>query len=140
MTGVQTCALPILKQSSQIDLELFKKNKWYSTLWEICNVLPGSVLERGVAAFPEEIPFRLINLFSHKTENVLDPFVGSGTTMKVAKDLGRNSVGVELNSSLKKTICLKCGFPELANFKDEALYFNLVDRKEAKSAEYKSDN
>jgi len=68
------------------------------SLWEMTNVLPNSKLEKNVAAFPEELPYRLIKLFSYTGETVLDPFVGSGTTMKVARDLNRNSIGIEIKN------------------------------------------
>ncbi|MDW8107509.1 MAG: site-specific DNA-methyltransferase [Armatimonadota bacterium] len=48
------------------------------------------------AMFPEELPRRLIRMFSFVGETVLDPFVGSGTTLKVALELGRNAVGYEV--------------------------------------------
>jgi site-specific DNA-methyltransferase (adenine-specific) len=46
--------------------------------------------------FPEEIPYRLIQLYSFKDETVLDPFLGSGTTALVAKTLGRKFIGYEI--------------------------------------------
>jgi len=49
------------------------------------------------AMFPEELPRRLIKMFTFKGERVLDPFLGSGTTLKVALDLGRGGVGYEVN-------------------------------------------
>jgi DNA modification methylase len=61
-------------------------------------------IEEGVAAYPDEIPRRLIRLFSFMGETVLDPFLGSGTTAKVAKELRRNSVGYELDLELEKVI------------------------------------
>src|SRR5207247_8917033 len=64
----------------------------------------GPRLEKGIAAFPEEIPKRLIKLFSFHGETVLDPFLGSGTTMKVAQELGRNSWGYEINCGLERTV------------------------------------
>ncbi len=101
-----------IKEASIIDKNTFKKEKWYSSLWEITNVLPNAKLEKGVAAFPEEIPRRFIKLFSYCGESILDPFLGSGTTMKVAKELGRSSIGIEINPDLEKTIRVKCGFTE----------------------------
>jgi len=88
----------------------FSDNKWYMTLWEMTNVLPGSELEKDIAAFPEELPYRFIKLFSYKGETVLDPFAGSGTTMKIARDLGRNSIGIEIKKSLIPIIKKKVGF------------------------------
>ncbi|MBD3409897.1 MAG: site-specific DNA-methyltransferase [Ignavibacteriales bacterium] len=98
------------KEASRIDKETFQRDKWYSTLWEMTNVLPNSKLEKNIAAFPEELPSRIIRLFSHRNETVLDPFLGSGTTMKVAKALGRNSIGIEIKRDLEKIILEKCGF------------------------------
>ena len=76
----------------------------------ITNVLPlrGRV-EEGIAAFPEEIPRRLIRLFSYVGETILDPFLGSGTTMKVAKELNRNCWGYEIDLDLKRAILDKTG-------------------------------
>ncbi len=53
--------------------------------------------DRHLAMFPEELPRRLIKMFSFPRETVLDPFMGSGTTAAVAKELGRNSIGYEIN-------------------------------------------
>jgi DNA modification methylase len=98
-------------EESKIDVELFNREKWYLTVWDITNVLPlRGRLEEGIAAFPEEIPRRLIKLFSFKGETVLDPFLGSGTTMKVAKELGRNSYGYEIDLELKDIILEKVGY------------------------------
>ncbi len=111
-----------IREASKIDLNEFKVNKWYSTLWEMTNVLPNSELEKDIAAFPEELPYRIIKLFSYKGETVLDPFLGSGTTMKVAKQLERNSIGIEINEKLLPIIKKKVGFSQkqiggLDNFK-----------------------
>ncbi len=99
-----------LRKNSIIDKEEFQKNGWYKTLWEITNVLPGSPLAKNIAAFPDEIPYRIIKLFSYKGETVLDPFLGSGTTMKVAKQLKRNSIGIEIIRDLEDIIRKKTGF------------------------------
>ena len=53
---------------------------------------------------PEEIPYRLIKMFSFVNDIVLDPFTGSGTTLKVAKQLNRYYVGYEIMESYKEII------------------------------------
>jgi site-specific DNA-methyltransferase (adenine-specific) len=122
-----------IKESSKIDIKEFLKNKWYMTLWEMNNVMPGSPLEKDIAAFPEELPYRIIKLFSYKGETVLDPFVGSGTTMKVARELGRNSIGIEIKKSLIPIIKKKVGFEGqqklLYNNQDT---FEIIIRKKGK--------
>ncbi|PKQ68058.1 DNA methyltransferase [Raineya orbicola] len=56
------------------------------------------VKQKGhIAMFPEELPYRLIKMFSFVGETILDPFAGSGTTALVAKKLNRNSVSYEIN-------------------------------------------
>jgi DNA modification methylase len=101
-----------IREKSKIDIKELEKNSkdWYKTLWEMTNVLPNSDLEKGIAAFPEELPRRLIILYSYVGETVLDPFVGSGTTMKVARSLNRNSIGIEINKKLVPIIKKKLGF------------------------------
>ena len=48
------------------------------------------------AAFPEELPEWFIKLFTKENDTVLDPFMGSGTTISVAKRMKRNSIGIEI--------------------------------------------
>lgn len=59
--------------------------------------------------FPEELPKRLIKMFSFVGENILDPFAGSGTTLLVAKKLDRNSIGYEINQEFIPIIQEKLG-------------------------------
>lgn len=109
-----------VREASKIDTKEFQENKWYMTLWEMVNVLPSSELEKNIAAFPDGLPYRMIKLFSYKGETVLDPFVGSGTTMKVARHLERNSIGIEILKILEPIIREKLGFTQntLFNQKD----------------------
>ena len=94
--------------ASKIDGRAMNHNEWNLTVWQITNVLPtNNALEKGIAAFPEELASRLVQLYSFYGETVLDPFLGSGTTSKVAALLGRNSVGYELNYSLRERISTK---------------------------------
>lgn len=99
-----------VREKSKIDKKEFQEKQWFKTLWEMNNVMPGSPLEKDIAAFPEELPYRAIKLFSYVDEVVLDPFAGSGTTMKIARQLGRNSIGIEIKKSLAPTIKKKIGF------------------------------
>jgi len=121
-----------LKDQSRIDLNEYQKQKWYLSVWGITNVLPiNNRLEKGIAAFPEEIPYRLIKLFSFKGETVLDPFMGSGTSLKVAITLERNAVGYELDLELLDTVKEKIGInqPDLTGKKPD---FKIIIRDDAK--------
>jgi site-specific DNA-methyltransferase (adenine-specific) len=118
-----------IREQSKIDVKEFSDNKWYMTLWEMTNVLPGSELEKDIAAFPEELPYRIIKLFSYKYETVLDPFAGSGTTMKVARDLGRNSIGIEIKNSLIPIIKKKVGFEGQLSLKNQKDTFEVIIRQ-----------
>jgi site-specific DNA-methyltransferase (adenine-specific) len=69
----------------------------------------GAKQDRHLAMFPEELPARLIKMFSFPNETVLDPFMGSGTTALVAKKLNRNSVGYEINPEFIPIIKEKIG-------------------------------
>ena len=69
----------------------------------------GAKQDKHLAMFPEELPARLIKMFSFPNETVLDPFMGSGTTSLVAKKLNRNSVGYEINPEFIPIIKEKIG-------------------------------
>lgn len=64
------------------------------------------------ALMPEEIVRRCVKLYTFFGEIVLDPFTGSGTTLKVAKELGRNYVGYEISKSYKEVIDLKLKYQQ----------------------------
>ena len=123
-----------VRESSRIDIKEFSSNKWYVTLWEMTNVLPNSKLEKDIAAFPEELPYRIIKLFSYKGETVLDPFVGSGTTMKVARELERNSIGIEISEIPISIIKDKIGFGkgQKSFLLDDGDKFEIVIRRSSK--------
>lgn len=87
-----------------------QRNEWFSQIWNLKGTRQTvNELERRTAAYPEEIAERLIRMFSVKGETVLDPFLGSGTTVKVAIENGRNSVGYEADKKLLSVITKKIG-------------------------------
>jgi len=71
------------------------------------------------APFPDELVKRCILLYSFEGDIVFDPFLGSGTVMKVARELGRNSVGIELSPEYLEKAKEKLGFYQKNLFSDE---------------------
>ena len=72
------------------------------SLWTFATVRPED--NDHPAPFPDELPKRLILLYTYLGDTVLDPFLGSGTTCKMAKALGRKSIGYEIDQSYKPEI------------------------------------
>lgn len=121
-----------IREKSKIDIGVYQKEKWYLSVWNITNVLPiNNRLEKGIAAFPEEIPYRLIKLYSYNGETILDPFMGSGTTLKVAIETGRRCVGYEIDLELLDIVKSKLGINQLSIF-DNSKEFEIIIRKDIK--------
>ena len=73
-----------------------KHSIWFSQVWDN---IRGESTRHHPAPFPEELAQRLIRMFSFVGDTVLDPFVGTGTTMVAAAQAARNSIGVEIDPS-----------------------------------------
>lgn len=69
----------------------------------------GEKQDSHIAMFPEELPKRLIKMFSFVGDTILDPFLGSGTTTLAARKLDRNSIGIEINPEFLPIIKEKIG-------------------------------
>ncbi len=80
-----------LKEQSKMTKEEWKE--YFAGHWNF----GGTKQDGHIAMFPEELPKRLIKMFSFVGDIVLDPFLGSGTTSLAARNLNRNSVGYEIN-------------------------------------------
>jgi modification methylase len=78
-----------------------ERDVWFSQTWDMKGERQNHA---ETAPFPEKLPYRLIRMFSCLGDTVLDPFAGTGTTLKMARLLGRRGVGYEINSSLKHLI------------------------------------
>ena len=85
-----------------------ERNDWYSDVWFDLKGTTQKMKDEEVrtrsAAYPFEIPYRLINMFSVKGDTVVDPFLGTGTTMVAAMAAGRNCLGFELEPAFRKSI------------------------------------
>lgn len=86
---------PQEKEDAKVRTERLFTNEIANTVWHIAPVPPGYL--DHPCPFPEEIPERLIQLYSYPGELVLDPFCGSGQTLKVAHHLNRRYVGFDIN-------------------------------------------
>ncbi|MBM4136742.1 MAG: site-specific DNA-methyltransferase [Nitrospira sp.] len=95
-----------IKENSKLTLEEW--NEYFYGHWNFS----GEKQDKHLAMFPEELPKRLIKMFSFIGDTVLDPFLGSGTTCLAAKKLGRNSIGYEVNEDFLPIIKGKLQIPE----------------------------
>lgn len=112
---------PEIKKLSKMSKEEW--NTYFTGHWNFA----GAKQDKHIAVFPNELPKRLIKMFSFVSETVLDPFLGSGTTSLVAKDLGRNSFDYEIYSEFMPRILDKLGVNERDIF-DEAK-FDFIKQK-----------
>ena len=85
-----------------------ERNTWFSDVWMGLIGATQRLADNGIrkrsAAFPFELPYRLINMFSVKGDLVLDPFLGIGTTLFAAMAAGRNGIGFELETDFRETV------------------------------------
>lgn len=74
------------------------------------------------AAFPNSLPEWFIKLFTNEGDTVLDPFMGSGTTVLVARRMGRNAVGIEILPEYFEMVESKLKFHQSQLFEEKAIY------------------
>ncbi|ADJ14276.1 DNA-methyltransferase [Halalkalicoccus jeotgali] len=107
-----------------------ERNRWFSDLWSdikgVDQRLDGEARERS-GAFPFELPYRLINMFSIHEDTVCDPFWGTGTTTLAAMVAGRESVGHELDPGLVEAFDGRLA--DLPAFSREVIENRLADHR-----------
>jgi len=85
-----------------------ERNSWFSDVWFDVKGTPQALNDkdsrRRSAAYPFEVVYRLINMYSAKGDVVLDPFLGTGTTTAAAIASGRNSIGYEIDPAMEKAV------------------------------------
>lgn len=95
-----------------------ERNTWFSDIWNIkgkSQKIDIQSRDRS-AAFPFEIPYRLVNMYSIQGDTVLDPFLGIGTTSLACMALNRNSIGVEIDEEFSDVaIQNMCCEPHILN-------------------------
>lgn len=109
-----------------------ERNNWFSDVWMDLKGARQDLGENDArgrsAAFPFELPYRLINMFSVKGDTVLDPFLGTGTTMAAAMAAGRSSIGVEMEAGFLETVRRRTG--DIVSFSNERIRERLAAHEE----------
>jgi DNA modification methylase len=81
-----------------------ERDLWFSQVWDDIRGAPQDRLGRRTGAFPARLAERLVRMFSVRGDTVLDPFAGTGTTVRVAAGLGRHAVGVEWDPAVYRAL------------------------------------
>jgi len=101
-------------------------NQYFTGHWNF----PGEKQDKHLSMFPEELPRRLLKMFSFVGDTVLDSFLGSGTTSLAAKNLNRNSIGYEINKEYIPIIKEKVRSKNTPSFQDAKI--EIVKQNELK--------
>jgi DNA modification methylase len=84
-----------------------ERNRWFSDVWDFKGTVQSlnhDDLRSRSGAYPLELPYRLVNMYSLCGDTVLDPFLGTGTTTIASIACGRNSVGIEIDRAFSSLI------------------------------------
>jgi len=103
-----------LEETRTLDFTRREWKVWSDGIWEIPASREAGAEEKygisGGAVFPEELVERFIRLYTRRGQTVLDPFLGTGTTMKVALKLGRHAIGYECLEKFLSVIVARTGW------------------------------
>ena len=118
--GLPPKAAKVIKEKSKLTIDEW--NEYFAGHWHF----PGEKQDKHLAMFPEELPKRLIKMFTFVGDTVIDPFLGSGTTTLAARNLGRNSIGYEINDQFQRVIEGKLGLDSMFDAQD--VHFTMIKR------------
>lgn len=108
-----------------------ERNHWFSDVWMDLKGSRQNLTDKAVrkrsAAFPFEVPYRLINMYSVKGDTVLDPFLGIGTTTLAAMAACRNSIGYEIDKNFLDII--EAQFGSIVDFSNQQIHDRLNRHK-----------
>jgi DNA modification methylase len=100
-----------------------ERNAWFSDVWEDLKGTRQNDIDKKIrkrsGAYPFELAYRIINMFSLKQDTVFDPFLGTGTTTVASMATGRNSIGIEIDPKIKKQIFSR--FDNIVDFSNEII-------------------
>lgn len=105
--GIEPIVDRTIKELSKISMDEWKE--FFIGHWKIL----GTAQDVHIAMFPDEIPYRLIRMFSFIGDVILDPFCGSGTVLRLAKVLFRKGIGYEINKEFQPIISNKIKIPKI---------------------------
>jgi DNA modification methylase len=125
-----------------------ERNVWFSDIWEGLKGTGQKLTDERIrdrsAAYPFELAYRLINMFSVKGDTILDPYLGTGTTIVAAMVSGRNSIGAEIDPNFKDTIYSKCNqivdFGNNYNKKRLDKHLQFIEERAKTKGEFKYEN
>lgn len=121
--------VPTVEQKKLSEMTKEEWNTYFASHW----YFGGAKQDGHIAVFPEELPRRLIKMFSFAGETVFDPFMGSGTTALAARNLQRNSIGYEINPDFRqfyeqKVVSLLSFDGASYSFEDDNSEFDINDK------------
>jgi site-specific DNA-methyltransferase (adenine-specific) len=108
------------RDASRLTKEEYQE--WFQQVW---NGLMGESTKNHPAPYPEELAYRLVRMFSFTNDTVLDPFMGTGTTLLAASRCGRSSIGVEIEPSYVKMAKQRLETKLSSLFEQERIEINL---------------
>ncbi len=97
-------------------------NLWYNQIWDF----NGASTKNHPAPYPEELSNRIVRMFSFVGDTILDPFLGSGTTLVSCSRIGRNGIGIEVDKSYAQYAYQRL-FKTLDLYKQDTIELNLID-------------